>query len=359
MSTQPLRIYIDSDFYETGQPLVMLSYLRNTLWHSLERYGIYKTNQPEKADFVLTSVKELSQARGVYPNTIVVENSDGCHFGGKLKWIDNSNISGWLKRCKADSYSGFGEKVPSCTHAITSNVKIPDSEYRVLPKAQDKIDVGFSFLYSDHIIYRHRREIEILRTDEKKDIDVFFAGTTTYGLSTGKEQTWTQMIATNHRQSCVSALKKLNIPNALILDSKSMNFEEYSSALRRSKIVVSPWGFGESCYRDYEGLLYECEVLKPQTPYRIESRPDIYRTEQDSWMRWVQPDWSNLGDVIDKSLSEWHQKKLVRRSRKNELIDALSYDYQARHISEVFKGIRDRNLCKSVIKEKNFLQSVA
>lgn len=359
MSTQPLHIYIDSDFDINGKPLAIMAYLRNSLWTSLERYEIFQTSHLDKADFVLTSDKEFSEERGIHPNTVVVESSDGCHFSGKIGSVESDEVIGWLKRYKAESYSEFGGKIPAVLHALATDGEIPEKVYRRLPEQLEKVDIGLSFLYANHIMYEHRRTLEHVRRDESRDIDVFFAGTTLYWPNPKIAQTWPQQLATTHRQSCVSALQQLKSVNSLILDSKSLRLAEYSDALRRSKIVVSPWGFGESCYRDYEALLYGCDVIKPSTPYRIKSRPDIYRTGEGSWLRWTKPDWSDIGDVVEQSLSEWHQRQEFRHSIKNTLIDSLSYDYQAEQLSEVFNRIVDRQSAPSNLKAETPAQSAA
>lgn len=52
--------------------------------------------------------------------------------------------------------------------------------------------------------------------------------------------------------------------------------KEYIEELKNCKICVSPFGWGEICYRDFEAAIYGCALIKPRMDH-IETWPDIFR----------------------------------------------------------------------------------
>jgi hypothetical protein len=49
----------------------------------------------------------------------------------------------------------------------------------------------------------------------------------------------------------------------------------YLAELRKSKVIVSPFGWGEICYRDFEAYLYGAILVKPSMEH-LETYPDLY-----------------------------------------------------------------------------------
>ena len=60
------------------------------------------------------------------------------------------------------------------------------------------------------------------------------------------------------------------------LNDDRVSRRRYLAELREAKIVPSPFGFGEICYRDFEAFLAGALVLKPDTSH-METWPDLYR----------------------------------------------------------------------------------
>ncbi len=97
----------------------------------------------------------------------------------------------------------------------------------------------------------------------ERDIDVCFIGQTNFKI---KPLSW-------HRKQCIlrlNALAKIS-SYKVIATSKKVPVKEYHQLLRRSKIVVSPWGYGEVCYRDWEAIMSGAILIKPRTDFIKES----------------------------------------------------------------------------------------
>ena len=67
--------------------------------------------------------------------------------------------------------------------------------------------------------------------------------------------------------------------------------------LRSTKVVVSPWGYGEWCWRDFEAIRAGCVLMKPRCD--VVTAPDVYR---DGWLEWYNPDHSDLNSRVDEVL---------------------------------------------------------
>lgn len=81
-----------------------------------------------------------------------------------------------------------------------------------------------------------------------------------------------------------------------------LNRSRYFRELAESKIVVSPFGFGEINYRDYETFLTGGLLLKPDMTH-VETWPDFFRAGETMMThRW---DLSDLEDRIDEALADY------------------------------------------------------
>lgn len=78
-----------------------------------------------------------------------------------------------------------------------------------------------------------------------------------------------QEIISYHRQLVKSKMDQVGIPTEKI--SRSIYLKE----LRNSKIGISPFGWGEFCYRDYEIILNGAMLMKPDMSH-IETWPNLY-----------------------------------------------------------------------------------
>lgn len=103
--------------------------------------------------------------------------------------------------------------------------------------------------------------------ESKREIDVFFAG-----------NMWSRNTITmpgRHRRCALSEVEQIKGINALTFEGRISKIK-YWEYLKRSKIVISPWGFAEWCWRDYEAVLAGAVVIKPNSDFVL-ADPDLYR----------------------------------------------------------------------------------
>ena len=68
-----------------------------------------------------------------------------------------------------------------------------------------------------------------------------------------------------------------------------------------TKIVLSPWGWGTWCIRDFEALICGCIVIKPVCTNTL-TYPDIYDPNKQFFV-WTDVLWNTLENSVDYCLS--------------------------------------------------------
>lgn len=85
------------------------------------------------------------------------------------------------------------------------------------------------------------------------------------------------------------------------IDTERVPTGAYFRELKRSKLALSPFGWGEKCYRDYEALLSGCLLVKPDMSH-METWPDLYRDDTAVYHAW---DLADFWDVVDRILDDY------------------------------------------------------
>ncbi len=170
---------------------------------------------------------------------------------------------------------------------IQQTMPDPPTGKSLMPLTADammKLAIGFGYQYFSRY--------DCLKAEPlaDRDIDVFFMGTTTYGMPTIQ---W-------HRRRMVEELERSRT-NYVLATSRSIPYPEYIQLLRRSKIVLCPWGIGERTHREMEAWLAGCVVMRPDTSFAT-SWPDLYR--RAGYVR-CRPDWNDLRDRLAEILPGW------------------------------------------------------
>lgn len=94
----------------------------------------------------------------------------------------------------------------------------------------------------------------------------------------------------------------------------------YLDEMRKSKTCVSPFGWGEVCFRDFEAIINGCLLIKPDMDH-LETWPDLYR-ENETYVsiRW---DMSDLEKTLNEVVNHFDDyKPLIKYAQQlyNEAI---------------------------------------
>jgi len=98
--------------------------------------------------------------------------------------------------------------------------------------------------------------------------DICFLGTTEYDTTTD-----IGLIITTNKIKGIELIQNLKTKYKVI--TGKFVYEEFINILRNTKICISPQGWGEFSYKEYEAVCNGCIVIK-NCDYRIKSNPNIY-----------------------------------------------------------------------------------
>lgn len=135
-----------------------------------------------------------------------------------------------------------------------------------------RVQPGFNFFHYS----RFNALFELVKSTRikpiyERSVFSFFAGTTVYDENkpAGK---W----VTKHRRECLQKLEDMKKHGHYIITAENRAFtnKKYLEIMLDTKIIFSPFGWGEFCYRDYEALLCGCNLIKPPMDYIVQI-PDI------------------------------------------------------------------------------------
>lgn len=134
---------------------------------------------------------------------------------------------------------------------------------------------------------------------------------------TDKKQEWYQF----SRGKALQSVERLK-GSIRMSGSGRVGTKRYYAELFTSKIVFSPFGWGEVCFRDYEAIAAGALLIKPDMSH-LQTEPDIYIPNQTyvpvAW------DYSDAADVIERYLSDPSECKRIISNARHAL---LKYDRQ-------------------------------
>ncbi len=120
---------------------------------------------------------------------------------------------------------------------------------------------------------------------------------------------------TNHRLKPIELLQNSNIATKYKYELGKRERDDYYRLLKTSKIAISPFGMGEICYRDFELMIFNTPMLKPDMS-KVITEPDIYIP----WETYipVKYDWSDLENVLDKFFNNYESYSKVAQNFRDK-----------------------------------------
>jgi hypothetical protein len=123
------------------------------------------------------------------------------------------------------------------------------------------------------------------------------------------------------RKDIGPALKRLGRLYEVLTPEGRVSSETYYREMLSSKICVSPYGYGEICWRDFEAVLCGCLLIKPNMAH-VETWPDIFK-ENETYVsvRW---DYRDLDEKCVYYLTHNNERERI----VNAAFDALDKFYK-------------------------------
>ena len=207
-------------------------------------------------------------------------------------YIGKNNLTDYVHR-------RYGYSFADNNHAQETRPIATDQLYKIMVGGNLALDSNIMELYST---WQSRRQ------GLRKDVDIMFRGNV--------PKDWLHYL----RKDIEPALSRLQVTYKVIIPRKRVNREEYYLEMTRSKICVSPFGYGEICWRDFEALICGCLLIKPDMSH-IETLPNIFKAHETyvpvSW------DYSDLEEkclyylnLSQNCLSRMHRAASCTNSRK-------------------------------------------
>ncbi|MBT4206933.1 hypothetical protein HOE22_01170 [Candidatus Woesearchaeota archaeon] len=115
--------------------------------------------------------------------------------------------------------------------------------------------------------------------------------------------------------------------------------EQYFAYLYNSKVVLSPFGMGEVCFRDFESITVGTIMIKPDMSMVL-TEPNIYIDKETYFA--VDYDWSNLNEVIDEVLSDFDRiNNEVIDNVRNKFVELYNYEEYCYHLYHLFSEFKN------------------
>ena len=218
---------------------------------------------------------------------------------------DKSNYCKPLDGCNIITHYYFKNGMIE-SDKLRSPVFIKNPDKKIL----DKIQLGFNASFADHSCNSNLWKYDYLNRLRRQSFKIFSkrlndvnaneyirpslnrkknlsCRMSLHGYSNGIEF---------HRKKTAKILSKYLLTNKL-------NRKDFFSEIRNSKIVISPFGWGEiNVPRDYEVALSGALLLKPDLSH-LETWPNIFNKDTVVQYKW---DFSDLSNCIEKILDNYN-----------------------------------------------------
>jgi hypothetical protein len=185
-----------------------------------------------------------------------------------------------------------------------------------------KIIVGYN-LAGDQTIIDLYKNTQRLALPRSKGNDIIFRGKV-------REDDWTYYL----RKDIEPALRRLEVTYQIMMSSQRVSAEEYYHEMAGSKICISPFGFGEICWRDFEAILCRCLLIKPDMSH-VETNPDIFKPyETYVPVKW---DFSDLEEKCKYFLENKSEREAIVARAFNFLDDFYKNDGLLKSVAETIR----------------------
>ena len=261
---------------------------------------------------------------------IILERIDGAQLAGSRAWLPHvaGVIKGYVfrERLLNNAVSGraFTRNLVAYGIGPAENTRamygLPQPQLSQGDLAKIRIGYGFpSYNMMGQIIAESQDMIS------RRSVDLHWVGTIAY------QGTEVEL----HRKQAMRVAVAWPGPK-VVGEGRVYGPEEYTSQLRNTSCVLSPWGWGEPCFRDVEAWLAGAVVVKPDTDY-VESWPDMYRNGVT--YRACRADFSDLHEIVADVIERWEDHLPMRLLARKLCIEAWQPEAIAKHIVETIQGL--------------------
>lgn len=174
----------------------------------------------------------------------------------------------------------------------------------------------------------------VVDLDASREIDVSFHGHVEYEDSEIE----------THRLAAVQVVeewaKNHPLGTAACGAGRTLSEGNYRLSLLRSKCVLSPFGWGEACCRDYQAMALGAVVIKPNMDH-VECWPDIFKAGETYLP--CKPDWSDAHQIIQEVVDNWADYRRLRETARHMAVQAFRPELVAKQMAWAITTIMDHH----------------
>ena len=208
------------------------------------------------------------------------------------RFVGKSNLTDYVARSFGTSFA---------------DNEIPESGI-VRPADAAKLFLGWNIALDDKIQDLARRLLGVPLP--AKDVDVMCRATV-------PKQNWMFPL----RDGVRVRLEAMASSYRILAPSAPVPQQQYYQELQRSRICVSPFGYGELCWRDFEAILCGCLVVKPEMSH-LTTRPAAFVAGVTyAPVRW---DYADLEEVCARYAADEPARKRIADRALQELRTCFS-----------------------------------
>lgn len=246
------------------------------------------------------AIEKIARLRQLFPDPVKLiyfDGDDDCcvQWGGLVEIVDlyvKKHVftdRSWYQRqfTGKNNLTDYVSRLADSSFTFADNI-IPHSG-TVSPELTKKIALGYNIGLDDKITQLF--ESTQPASESVKNVDVMCRAVCAPDL-------WIYPLRGPVKEALAPLAQK---GYSVLLPDRRVDQQVYYDEMRRSRICVSPFGYGEICWRDFEAVLMGCLLVKPDMGH-VSSEPDIF-IAGETYVP-VRPDFSDLSEVCARYLAD-------------------------------------------------------
>lgn len=206
-------------------------------------------------------------------------------------------------------------------HSFEADI-IPDNP-GLPPHAPDKIRVLANIAQDAPIQELHERVPTLPHVS--RSVDVLCRASV-------KPESWIYPL----RNPVIEELRSLEDEHRILLPTERVPKAQYLEEMLSAKLCVSPFGYGEICWRDFEAILCGATLVKPNMNH-VETRPNVFVPHETYIpVRW---DFSDLVPVCRDYLTRPEECARIAGNAHRVLVEHLQGDPFVRDFADIVSAL--------------------
>jgi hypothetical protein len=245
-----------------------------------------KKSLQESVDWGL---ENLSKIAGDY---FLFDGSDSTSLMGAYEVFEQSDAIYLMKNQKFKTREEYKTPYAFNKYFFGSGSAL-DLSYDISEKMWDRI----KFTHINLCYWNDYSNMQTINNNKQIDLCAIFQDNHPYNEDHGVRN---DVYYNNHRKGLSDKIQSLK--NKYNMLTEKMPFHDYVNNLWDSKILLSPFGMGELCFRDLEAMTFGTVILKPSHK-KVDTLPNIMM-DGETFIS-CEYDWADLVEKIDYILGNF------------------------------------------------------